>query len=720
MHGPEPDAPGTLDLDEDERGPDAARPRRGGVSGLYVGRGGGVTVQGQELHLRLDVDRRYSATSPVLDTLSGDVYLHRPVLADLTPGPGAARTVRTYLHSWVVDSPTVVWRRTSVEVTGTVRYWQGLHPLTTVAVVVPWRGGVIGPAQVTFARRGVRRSTFLCALRSDSFRTVDLEIDRCSSVAAAPLVPRYDTHAHAVRPVDTALRELTIEEAYREAGVEITRSTAPSVLDDSDPGFATWSPAELHDAMETAFSGFPSTWPSWHMWGLLAGSYEEATTGGIMFDAAASFGGAGEGPDRQGFAVFRNHPWFRNLVDRPAVTQAEAFSMRQFLYTWVHEAGHAFNFLHSWNKARPDALSWMNYPQRYDARNGTDAFWSSFRFRFDDEELLHLRHGDRAAVIMGGDPWASGGHLESPPDATAETAPDSAVELLVRTQGYVELMEPVQVELRLRNASPSPLELDVRLDPRHGVTTVLVRRPDGRTVVFDPVVCEYGLPRTAVLEPLAADASNQGEDRYSAVVPLTFGTRGFLFDAPGEYLIRAAYHGGGLFLTSPAARLRVGRPMSREEDRLAHEWFTREVGLSLVLDGSQSPTLGAGMATLRDAAELLPGTELAAQAAVTVARSVGRDFYRRVDDRMVQAHAADPDAALQLTAPALALYQRSGDAAHNLPYHQVVDLRTDLNVEAERSGAAREELLTLADDLAARGANAPVVDDVRSRADRLG
>ena len=51
--------------------------------------------------------------------------------------------------------------------------------------------------------------------------------------------------------------------------------------------------------------------------------------------------------------------------------------MRQFLYTWVHEAGHAFNFLHSWDKGRPDALSWMNYDWRYDQRNGADTFWGS-------------------------------------------------------------------------------------------------------------------------------------------------------------------------------------------------------------------------------------------------------------------------------------------------------------------------------------------------------
>jgi hypothetical protein len=150
------------------------------------------------------------------------------------------------------------------------------------------------------------------------------------------------------------------------------------------------------------------------MWGLMAGLFEDAGVGGVMFDAASQFGGAGKAPERQGFAVFRNHPWFDSLVPGTPQNQAQAQAMRHFLYTWVHEAGHAFNFLHSWNKRRPDSLSWMNYDWRYDSRNGADTFWNRFPFRFDDDELIHLRHGNRAAVIMGGDPWSSGGHLEAP------------------------------------------------------------------------------------------------------------------------------------------------------------------------------------------------------------------------------------------------------------------------------------------------------------------
>ncbi|WP_067535679.1 hypothetical protein [Nocardia crassostreae] len=251
-----------------------------------------------------------------------------------------------------------------------------------------------------------------------------------------------------------------------------------------------------------------------------------------MFDADAGFGGAGRSPERQGFAVFRNHTWFDDLVTGPPQNQAQARAMRHFLYTWVHEAGHAFNFLHSWNKARPNSLSWMNYDWRYDMINGPDKFWADFRFRFDDEELVHLRHGDLTSVVMGGGPWASGGHLESPGLRATRLGPPQSLELLLRAPSYFSYMEPVDIEFRLRNLLPTPQPVDTRLSPDYGTTTVLVRKPDGTTVQFSSVMCLYGLPEMKVLAPAATGV--EGPDRYSELVPLTFGKRGFVFDEPGH------------------------------------------------------------------------------------------------------------------------------------------------------------------------------------------
>ena len=313
-------------------------------------------------------------------------------------------------------------------------------------------------------------------------------MDYCDSADAAPLTPSYGTLQHSNHPADISSRTLTIDSVYREAGVQLSYSAGSSTVDDSAPGFATWNVAELHDAMETAFSRYTSAWPNWRLWGLQVGAFDSSSLGGIMFDAPAANGGAGERPDRQGFAVARNHSWFTNLVSSPS-TQAEHEAMRKYLYVWVHEAGHAWDLLHSWNKGRPSSLSWMNYDWKYDAINGADTFWNRFYMRFDDEELIHMRHGDRKTVIMGGDDWGTGGHLEAPPTAALEAGPGQPVELQVRCKPYALLMEPVSVELRLRNTTPVPIPIDPRLDPRFGTTTIAASRPDGTWVDYASVMC---------------------------------------------------------------------------------------------------------------------------------------------------------------------------------------------------------------------------------------
>lgn len=687
--------------------------RRTGISGRYTGSADQtLVIRTERLELRIDVDQRYSSDSPVMDKVSGDHFVRsfRP----FPPGFGP----ELYSHSWVVDSPVVTWARCSATITGDVRFFSGSRPPTTVTIVVGWGHGVPTTASVTFS--GGVTSTFTgMTFAGDAFRTLQLEMDYCASADVAPPAPSYGTHQHTNRPADVVDRTLTIDAVYREAGVDLTYSPGSTVVDDSAPGFATWNVSELHDAMETAYSRFTSAWPDWKMWGLQVGSFDSPGLGGIMFDAPAANGGAGERPDRQGFAVARNHSWFTDLVAAPS-TQAQFEAMRKYLYVWVHEAGHAWNFLHSWDKGRPSALSWMNYDWKYDAINGADTFWGRFHFRFDDEELIHLRHGDRKAVIMGGDDWGTGGHLEAPPAAALEAGPDQPVELTVRCKPYVLLMEPVSVELRLRNTTPVPVVVDPRLDPRHGTTRVVVSRPDGTWVDYASVLCLLAEPQTLVLAPAPAEAVAQGPDRYSEQVPLTFGSAGFVFDQPGTYRIKAVYDDGRTTSVSNVAQLRVGVPTTREEDRAAADWFSNAVGLTVALGGSMSPHLDAGLDTLRDAADRFSGTEVGRSAAQVLAAGIGDDFYRRQGDAVVRYHEADPEAALALTEPAFRAHRAAGDRSTNLAFRALVEQRAGLHVAAGRPAQARKELGTLATALGRRGANPNVVADIRAEADTLG
>ncbi len=686
--------------------------RLGPVSGRYEGEMTAPAAGRSALDLRVDIDPRY-ANSPVMNRLSGDFYqVYRFNLPGRPP-----ISWRVYRESWIVDAPTVTWSRCRVEITGTVRFWRGAHPATTIRVVIPWSSfSPAGPAQVTFTD-SASTTGYSCARRSHAFRDLKLEVDVCQSADVAPTLPAYDTHAHATRPTDLPRRTLTVEEAYREAGIDLTLEASRTIIDDSAPEFTSWSPSELHDAMETHFSRHPGGWPKWQMWGLLAGAFDASSVAGIMFDAAAGFGGAGEAPDRQGFAVFRNHSWFSGLPSGAPANAAEAAALRQFLYTWVHEAGHAFNFLHSWDKGRPDALSWMNYDWRYDGRNGADSFWGNFRLRFDDEELIHLRHGDRAAVIMGGDPWASGGHADAPPGAMSQMEGDPPLELLVRSKGFFAALEPVTVELRLRNLLDDlPLALDTQLDPEFGSVTVYIRQPSGRIVEYSPIFCKIATPQIRTLQP--RNGAVAGADRYSQETFLSYGKEGFYFREPGEYLVRAVYQGAGdLLIASDLHRIQVAHPVSKEEERLAADFFSRQVGLSLYLGGSQSPFLAAGMATLAGIAERYPHTALGAKAALTLANSVAEPFFRLDPEKnaLIKTHSADPEAALALTTEAVeALRAAEGAEARalNIAYHQAARKHAELLAMVGQEAEARDAIATLRRDLAARGVNAAVLAEI--------
>jgi hypothetical protein len=700
------------------------------ISGQYEGEMTAPTSGLAFLDLRIDVDKRYP-NSPVMKRVSGDFYQLNKISVPGSP----PKVTRVYRESWIVNRPTVKTVGKKVEITGKVTFWKGIHPANTLKITMAVPQPEVTPScTVAFTRPGGQAAVYNCTKKSDSFRTLNLEIDVCKSVNAPPVRPEWNTNGHPIKPAGLPARVLTIEEAYREAGVNVTIRPKSSVIDDSDAEFETWSDAELHNAMETYFSQIGGSWPKWEMWGILAGSYEEPSVGGVMFDAAATFGGAGKAPERQGFAVFRKHEWFDNLVQGTPSSAEQASSMRQFLYTWVHEAGHAFNFLHSWDKNRPDALSWMNYDWRYDNQNGANSFWSNFTFRFDDEELVHLRHGDRSSVIMGGDPWASGGHLEAPPGAEYLAAPPGAmasvegeqpIELLIRSKEYFEFMEPVAIELRLRNLfSDMPITLDSRLNPEYGGIVIYIRRPDGRIVEYAPVMCKLAYTSPKQLLPLLPD-QQPGPDRYSEEVLISYGRYGFYFDQPGEYYVRALYQGGGdLLIPSNVHRLRVGTPLTRKLDLTAQDYFSYEVGMNLYLEGSRSSHLEKGFDLLREMSEEHKDSLLGAKLAMTVANGLTQPFFHleqtgEEKSKLTQAYKAEPKEALKLTDAAVDVFQKTEQKALNLSYRQLVSQRVDCLVALDRQKQAVRELDELGQHLRNFGANAPVLDQISNLASTI-
>jgi hypothetical protein len=110
-------------------------------------------------------------------------------------------------------------------------------------------------------------------------------------------------------------------------------------------------------------------------------------------------------------------------------------------------------------------------------------------------------------------------------------------------------------------------------------------------------------------------------------VKLTYGRTGFYFDEPGEYQIRASYQGpGDVLIPSSVHRLRVGHPFSPYEDRMAQDFFSRETGMALYLNGSSSPFLSKGMETLQLLADRLSETPVGAHLSLVLAENLARPF----------------------------------------------------------------------------------------------
>jgi len=704
------------------------------VSGSYTGFLSGPTGAPQRLDLRVDVDARIDQGS-VLNRVSGDIFRVDKVNV---PGQPPKQT-EIYQESWILEQPVVKAETGAVSITGVIRFWNGVHPKTTVTIRIPLTPAGAA-AEVTLLKQSAPAMMFLCPPAGIFFRSLRMEIDVCASVNKPPILPTYGTHSLKERPPGLADRVLTLERSYGEAGIQVVLAADKrSVIDDS--AITAWTDAELHNALEQNFSQYKGFWPKWECWGVLASQYEDDGVGGIMFDYAGADSGPGKSPERQGFAVFRKHEWFNALVPNPK-TQDQLEAARKFLWTFTHEAGHTFNLMHSWDKNRASSLSWMNYDWKYDALHGNGEFWKGFRFRFDDEELLHIRHGNRSSVIMGGDPWSSGGFAESPPGAEGQHMPPGAMvsvdgevplEILVRSQQYFEFLEPVSIEIRARNLSEMPVAVSSTMHPEFGNVTIYVRRPDGRIVEYLPVSCKVAKD---VLYTLAPAGAQDGSDRRSRTVFVAYGRYGFYFDEPGQYVVRVVYHGpGNLLIPSNTHRLRIGHPKSESADRMAQDFFSYEAGAALYLGGSHSDFLDKGMDTLMSMIGEQRNSLAAAKTAARIARGVGRPFHDLIYEPQ-EAAAASASSDADLPAPHVTVHRKtSGDTAEamrltelalkifrhlapenkalNIPIARCVRTRAEMLIGMGDNNQAHDEMLAMATELKKLGVNADVIEDIQ-------
>ncbi|GLF99598.1 hypothetical protein [Streptomyces yaizuensis] len=557
----------------------------------------------------------------------------------------------------------------------------------------------------TLSGNGHRRSPYL--------RTIDHEVDSVTGTAA---FESYDT-ARAATPPGYRNRVLTVPAAFAEAGLELRAAGVRNTVDTSGSGTdLRWSTAELHAAMVANFSQHADS-PQWKLWTLVATRYAETRFGfltyGIMFDTI--------GPSRQGVAVFND-----------ALQLDGALGNRVDLHTHVHELGHAFNLMHSWDKnaAWPPAplgprwgygdLSWMNYPYYYEGPNGDtgeNAYWADFPFRFSESELRHLRHGFLPYVIPGYARWSLGGASQVPdpglfiPPATDESG--LRLELTGRTA--FEYGEPVVAELRLtRSGTRDQVTVSPLLHPHDGHVVLRIQDPYGNARIY---------------RPLARTCHGHGDDAPTTVLDHTTpalyesayigsGGDGLYFAEPGLYRVTAAYQApdGSRTVSAPTA-FRVRAPLDRTDQHVGELLIGDEQGTLLTLLGSDAPTLTSGNDALQEVVERYGDHPLATYARLARGANAGRHFQTLTDSGLTVRPPDIADSVRQLTA---AVDASLGDEGlDNITLNAAMRRLALVHAKDGDTEAANQVLDTLVTTFENKGVPAPVQATVTAQADAV-
>ena len=604
-----------------------------------------------QVELRVDVD----GPSPTM-RISADYY-------------AVSGATVSYFGSMRVDAPAVAISASHVVITGTGRYtWAAGAP--RVKVTIPRVPLTSAPAAATMQHLlagGSPAATYICKYVGPAFRAVLFEQD-CQDTVPTPFTS-YNTGS---LPSGGPARPLSVISAFAEAGVQLLTTGRNNIISTAEAGTNTaWSDAELHASMIRHFSRWRDV-PQWAVW-LFHAKLHDLGTGlyGIMFDQ--------QGKQRQGCATFY-----------AGIGGTTADARRLQAYTCVHELGHCFNLLHSWQKSlanppqpnRPASPSWMNYPWRFPG--GAGAFWSAFPFRFDAQELVHIRHGFLNDVIMGGNPFGTGSALQDLESWRQPVEDRSGLLLELEAPASFAYGAPVTVQVKLTSADPRGIVVTKHLRPRNGNVEIAIAQPDGRVVVYEPLLHHCMSDEDTIV--LGGE-----QQAFADMAFIHYGKDGFYFERPGTYRLRARYTApDGSVVVSDTTTIRVRPPVTAEDAEVAELMFGDEQGTLMYLVGSDFDGLRRGNEALTRVWSEHPEHPLAGVARVIQGVNKAREFKQIEADDTVTVRKPDADAAVALLEPVLDLAAVRKTAAKRKPEIEKLtavakQLRTEIAPAADES-----------------------------------
>ena len=578
-------------------------------------------------------------------------------------------------------------------------------------------------ADVTFVDTAHDRrfGPFTAERWSGSFHDVEVDVDReANAVQIEPL----STHTHPDRPADLPLEELTLESAFASAGIRITRSTDNPAPVPSPPGHK-WDYWELHDSMVRHWEAFANR-PQWKMWILLAERADDDGLGGVMFDGDIDEPG---GVDRQGTALFTRCPFFHTTAGGYAQANPphDLAVKRELFFNLIHETGHAFNLAHSFQKhaghgwappswsplvSNPTAMSWMNYPDQANSALSPNASWfyRRFRFRFDEGELLFLRHAPESYVQMGAKAWFDN-HGRVSRDSV-----DDRLELTIRMRKQIlELGEPVMLELKLGNRSPErPVPVHGNLDPSDGLVEVAITNPRGERRPFVPIDHTRSMPRITTL-----DANTPA---VYGMADVTMGAFGFHFKEPGAYRIEASYTNLDGRTAAAVKQVYVTPPSSFAAVPIINEMFDARIGTTLYVEGTRAQeevNRKLDWITEKLADTVGRDNPIAVHLKVVRWKPLARDGQFIDGNNKPLVEKQQPDNVVESLESVLVTHcEQAADTMGHIWYRQVVDVYTDAAEAAGKMPEAAEAQRNMHDMFEARHVVQPVLNSVSDRSKR--
>ncbi len=653
--------------------------------------------------LHIDVD----GTDP-LNVVSGTVAEGRGLVNRSSAhfiGRVTSNTLSSGVRNLVVEDFNFLWP-------------ENVNPIDHLEIAVAESIGIPPIADVTFVATGpnIKYGPYSVKQESKYFLDVEVEVDREDGAID---VETYNTHAHLDRPADFPEENLTLENTFAKSGIRITRSSESNTINTSEAGSNNrWNTQELHDALDDHWCAFANR-PQWKMWLFLAELADSDDLGGIMFDGDIDEPG---GVDSQGTALFTLCPFFHTegggyIQANPPVAEAV---QRELFFNLIHETGHAFNLAHSFQKTQgsswaapswmpvtsdSQALSWMNYPESASPGLNATWFYDRFRFRFDDNENLFLRHAPTGFVQMGNETWFQNHGRVS------RGSIDRRLELVIRNRKTsTELGEAIFLEIRLRNASNESVMIHPNLNPSDGFVELAVTSPNGERRPFIPISHTRVRLKGQVLEP--------GQCLYQAV-NLTVGHFGFPFKEPGAYRIEASYTNLDGSTAAAIMQLWIRPPANYDDKRVISELFNARVGRVLYVGGSR--TMEDVNDKLKWISEHLDEKH-PAQYYWTAVRSapLANPFKcLRADTNKVSLLDPDPGIVQRQLTPLLENAEAAADAIGHIEYRKIVDTYTQCAIEVQKKVKAREAQNNLLDLFKKRNVIQPVIKTIERRVKEL-